>query len=343
MLRPVPETLLPWALSVLGSTDSQPRLAPVAGDASSRRYFRFACDGGHYVLAHAPPATERNAEFLAVHAVLSAAGVRIPALLGADLEHGYLLLEDLGDKLLLPALDAASVDDHYRRALAVLLRIAGSDTRGAGLRRYDRALLQEELGRFRPWFVEGLLGYQPTAEEETLLQAVDERLVQNALEQPCVLVHRDYHSRNLMLLGARELAVIDFQDAVLGPVTYDLVSLLRDCYISWPPERVRGWALDYRDMLASGGLLDAVPETLFLRWFDLMGLQRHLKVLGTFARLHLRDGKSAYLDDLPLVIRYVLEVLAGYASTEPLLADLEAWFRDRLVPRIARQDWSAPS
>jgi len=336
---------MPWALSVLECPGSpaQPELVPVAGDASSRRYFRFACDGRHHVLVHAPPATERNEDFLAVRELLAAAGVRVPALLGADLERGYLLLEDLGDCLLLPALDGASVDEWYRRALALLLKIAGSDTRGAGLRPYDGALLGEELGRFRPWFVEGLLGYLPSAQEESLLRAVDERLVQNALDQPRVLVHRDYHSRNLMLVDGRELAVIDFQDAVLGPVTYDLVSLLRDCYISWPPERVRRWALDYRGMLVSGGLLQDVPEALFLRWFDLMGLQRHLKVLGTFARLHLRDGKSSYLNDLPLVLHYVLEVLDGYTEAEPLLAELATWFRTRLAPRIAHQDWSAPT
>ena len=342
MPRAVPEDLPLWALSVLGGPDGQPppELVPVAGDASSRRYFRFACGGRRHVLVHAPPATERNADFLAVRALLSAAGVRVPALLGADLERGYLLLEDLGDRLLLPELNTGSANGHYRRALEVLLQIAGSDTRDAGLRAYDRALLEEELGRFRQWFVEGLLGYQPALQEQALLRAVSERLVQNALDQPRVLVHRDFHSRNLMLLDADELAVIDFQDAVLGPVTYDLVSLLRDCYIRWPATRVRQWALEYKGLLESGGLLQAVPETLFLRWFDLMGLQRHLKVLGTFARLHLRDGKPAYLNDLPLVIHYTLEVLADHAGEETLFAELEAWFRSRLSPRISRQDWS---
>jgi aminoglycoside/choline kinase family phosphotransferase len=154
------------------------------------------------------------------------------------------------------------------------------------------------------------------------------------------MVHRDFHSRNLMLIGSDGLAVIDFQDAVVGPITYDLVSLLRDCYIEWPIERVQAWVRNYRDRLCSQGLLTDTDETLFLRWFDWMGLQRHIKVLGTFSRLYLRDGKSVYLDDLPLVIQYVLQIADQYAEEEPVFADFSAFFSLRLAPLIATQDWS---
>lgn len=341
--RPVPEDLLPWAMNVLGSPPaggSAPRLVPVAGDASSRRYFRFRFEGRDHVLVESPPATEKNDEFLAVRALLAGAGVRVPELLGADLGRGYLLLEDLGDRLLLPELDDASVDGHYRRAFDLLLQMSGVDTRAPGLGAYDRPLLEEELGRFGEWFVAGLLGHAPTATEVSLLGEVSEKLVQSALEQPRVLVHRDFHSRNLMLVGVDDLAVIDFQDAVIGPVTYDPVSLLRDCYIRWPAPRVRQWALDYHRLLLGRGLLADVPQDRYLRWFDWMGLQRHIKVLGTFARLYLRDGKPAYLQDLPLVIRYVLELLDQYAGEEASFAEFRAWFDAALSPRVARQDWS---
>ena len=255
--RPPPNELLPWALGQLaldaGHADSHPQA--VAGDASNRRYFRAALGGRSRILVEAPPGTEKNAEFLAVRALLAAAGVRVPALYGSDLQRGYLLLEDLGDRLLLPELTTGSVDAAYRRAMDVLLRMAALETAGLDIPHYDAALLQEELGRFPAWFAEALLGHAPDEQERGLLHQLDSLLVASALEQPQVLVHRDFHSRNLMPQADGALAVIDFQDAVAGPVTYDLVSLLRDCYVRWPAARVRGWALDYRARLQAAGLL----------------------------------------------------------------------------------------
>lgn len=340
--RPAPEELLPWALAVLRlpDKDASPALSAVAGDASARRYFRFAVGARNYVLAEAPPATEKNAAFVSVAALLRAAGVKVPAVLGVDFERGFLLLEDLGDQVLLPLLDADTADGRYHQAFAVLTQMAAVNTSDTGLGHYDRALLGEELGRFQQWFVQELLGYTLTAPEQTLLDRLQARLIDSALEQPRVLVHRDFHSRNLMLTGAGELAVIDFQDAVVGPITYDLVSLLRDCYIQWPAAQVQDWALSYRELLCAQGLAPDIDPPQFLRWFDWMGLQRHLKVLGTFARLYLRDGKSAYLDDLPLVIHYVLEISEKYAAEEPAFADFCAWFSQRLSPLIAQQPWS---
>jgi aminoglycoside/choline kinase family phosphotransferase len=256
-----------------------------------------------------------------------------------------MALEDLGDRLLLAELDARSVDQRYRGAMDLLLQIAAMDLHNASppaaLPTYDEALLTEELGRFPAWFVEALLGESLGADERRLLQANSAVLIASALEQPRVLVHRDFHSRNLMPQADGSLGVIDFQDAVLGPVSYDLVSLLRDCYIRWPAAQVEHWALAYRQRLQAGGLPGAVEADRFLRWFDLMGLQRHIKVLGTFARLYLRDGKPAYLRDLPLVIHYVREISAKYAREERAVAEFQRWFEQRLAPLIARQDWSA--
>jgi len=314
-------------------------LSVVAGDASHRRYFRLVDGRERWILVHAPPETEKNDAFLRVRDLLAEAGVRVPRLYAADLQRGYLLLEDLGDRLLLPALDAASVDTHYRRAFDLLLVLAAIPRHGE-LPGYDRALLAEELGRFPDWFAQRLLGCQLAPEERALVDAAAQVLIDSALEQPPVVVHRDFHSRNLMLCEQGELAVIDFQDAVYGPLTYDLVSLLRDCYIHWPAQQVVDWALVYRGRLLERGLPAGPDPDRFLRWFDLMGLQRHLKVLGTFARLYLRDGKEGYLRDLPLVIDYVRETLTRYAGAEPALGALIQWFDARLLPQIRQQPWS---
>ena len=340
--RPPPTELLPWAQGVLAPRDLPlaATLTAVAGDASPRRYFRAELAGLSRILVEAPPGTEKNAELLAVRALLERARVRVPRLYAADLQRGYLLLEDLGDRLLLAELSAATAAAEYARAMEVLARIAAIDVGAAQLPAYDRALLEEELGRFPAWFVEELLGHALDDAERALLRAVDALLVNSALEQPRVLVHRDFHSRNLMPQGDGALGVIDFQDAVCGPITYDLVSLLRDCYIRWPADRVRDWALaHHRHLQEAGHLGSEVDAGRFLRWFDLMGLQRHIKVLGTFARLYLRDGKPGYLADMPRVIDYVLEVATQYEAQETALAAFVVWFRERLTPLVARQDW----
>jgi N-acetylmuramate 1-kinase len=339
--RPAPEQLLPWALSVLSISDidASSALAAVAGDASARRYFRFTAQGRNYVLAEAPPATEKNEAFVSVAVLLRDAGVKVPAVLGVDLQRGFLLLEDLGDQVLLPLLRSDTASGYYQQAFEVLALMAAVKAPDAGLDSYDRALLSEELGRFQAWFVQELLGYRLDAPEQTLLSNLHAALIDSALAQPQVLVHRDFHSRNLMLTSDGALAVIDFQDAVVGPITYDPVSLLRDCYIQWPPAQVRDWALAYLELLHSRGLATDIDPQQFLRWFDWMGLQRHLKVLGTFARLYLRDGKSAYLSDLPLVIHYVMEILQKYAGEEPVFAEFYNWFSLRLTPLVAQQPW----
>lgn len=341
--RPVPDDLLPWAVAQWAEPDPAANLEPVAGDASNRRYFRLRARRGSVIVLEAPPATEKNTAFLAVQRALEAEGVRVPRVLAADLDRGYLLLEDLGGRLLLPELSANTADDWYASALALMARLAQVSPQAAQVPDYDAGLLQEELGRLPEWFLQRLLGLELTAADRELLDWVSEVLVGNALEQPRVLVHRDFHSRNLMPQADGTLAVIDFQDAVYGPVTYDLVSLLRDCYIPWPAARVEGWALRYRAQLLDAGLMPPVSEARFLFWFDLMGLQRHLKVLGTFARLFLRDGKADYLRDLPLVLGYVEDVLERRAGEVPALATLGGWWRERVRPLLAQQSWATRS
>lgn len=329
------EPLLAWCRTRLPAAAGDAGLVAVAGDASFRRYYRIAWAGGSAIACYAPPATEKNAEFVAVREQFERAGVRVPALFAADLEHGYLLLEDLGDALLLPALDAATADAWYGRAMTLLATLAGAPC--AELPPYDDAVLGAELALFPAWFCDGLLRRPLVPEEQACFEALCARLLEAAAAQPRVPVHRDFHSRNL-LVSAGELATIDFQDALCGPLTYDLVSLLKDCYLRWPADRVRGWALAFREQLAASGGPAPPGEQAFLRAFDLMGLQRHLKVLGIFARLHLRDGKDGYLADLPRVIAYLRETLAAWPD-EPALVAFAAWFEEQLVPRFTAEPW----
>lgn len=333
--------LLEWALHSLGEpADTAATATAVAGDASSRRYFRLPVAKRCYILVDAPPATEKNAEFIAVRELLANAGVRVPAVLEHDLERGFLLLEDFGDQLLLPMLQQPGADARYQGAFELLLKLSAIDVARAAVPAYDAAVLLEELGRFATWFMEGLLGYTISREESELLEALSHLLVESALAQPQVLVHRDFHSRNIMLLEDGSLGVIDFQDALVGPYTYDLVSLLRDCYVEWPDAKVQQWALDYRRRLVDAGHLALPGERDFLRQFDLMGLQRHIKVLGTFARLHLRDGKDAYLQDLPRVLRYTQAMLARHAAHEPVIAAAQGWFERSVLPLASQRHGS---
>jgi len=336
------DSLLQWCATLVQSSPGAAlTLRPVAGDASFRRYFRLGGCVPSRIAVYAPPASERNLEFTRIAALLRAAGVNAPQVLAHEPVNGFLLLSDLGDSLLLEALNDDSVDAHYAHAIDTLLLLQSSAVAGDGWRLpdYDEALLRREMELFPHWYLESLLGLGLDAAERALIERLFARLVASALEQPQVFVHRDYHSRNLMLPGDGALGVIDFQDAVVGPVSYDLVSLLRDCYIAWPAQRVDAWAQGYATRAAAAGLMPVVAPDLFQRWFDWMGLQRHIKVLGIFARLWLRDGKPGYLRDLPLVMRYTLQVAARY----PECAEFHDWFRARVVPLAERQPWYTAS
>ncbi len=309
-------------------------LSPISGDAGFRQYFRTNTRPT-LIAVSAPPEHEDNPAFVSKSLAFSAADIHVPQVIAVNYTSGFMLLEDLGDDLLLPLLNPQSVEHLYHLAEETLSRIQQMPQDRSLFPDYSRQLLAEEMALFPRWFVTDLLGLTLNDTEKAMLQAAFDCLLDSAEEQPQVVVHRDYHSRNLLLLSGEELGVIDFQDAVIGPISYDLVSLLRDCYIRWPAPMVRERALAYA---ARVNQLSGIDPDQFIRWFDLMGLQRHIKVLGIFARLWLRDGKSGYLKDLPLVIRYTLEQAKPYAE----LADFVAWFQRRIEPELGGQEWYSP-
>ena len=307
------------------------RIEAASGDASFRRYFRVTlADGGTRIAMDAPPDKEDCGPFVTVAGQLAAAGLHVPAIMAEDLAQGFLLLEDLGSTHYLDVLDAASADRLYGDALGSLLSLQACGPH-EGLPQYDAALLQREMALFSDWLLDRHLGLELDAAERAMLVDTFARLVDNALAQPQVCVHRDYHSRNLLVPPAGQVpGVIDFQDAVIGPVTYDLVSLLKDCYIAWPQERVDGWALGYFELAVQSGVLRDEHENDFLRWFDLMGAQRHLKAAGIFARLYHRDDKPGYLKDIPRTLGYIVAA----AARNPELAGLAELIDRRVLPAL---------
>ena len=319
-----------WSLVALGLSGQAIDWTGVAVDASTRRYFRLRQGTASWICMDAPPAAEKNQAFIEVRALLAASGVRVPGLLAQQLEDGFLLLEDLGEQLLLGQLSADTVDACYQQALDMLLLIQTAAECSQQVPDYSEEILAEELSRFSEWFVEGLLGLNLSVQEVTIIQAVVDQLIESALTQPQTLVHLDFHSRNLLVLPDGELATIDFQDARWGPLCYDLVSLLRDCYIRWPESQVEAWALQYRVRLQATGQFAGEDEAQFLRWFDCIGLQRHIKVLGNFSRLAMRDGKPGYLQDIPRVLEYIVPVLRRYPQFSEMLHLLES----RVLPQI---------
>ncbi len=302
-------------------------LTPASADASFRRYFRLVFDGQSRIVMDAPPEKEDVRPFVRIARQLRNAGLNVPAIEEVNAEEGFLLLGDLGDRQYLSELDADSADRLYGDALGALVVLQGCGPQPEELPPYDRALLLREMELFRQWFLGHHLQLSLTEAEQRMLDDTFERLVIAALEQPQVPVHRDYHSRNLMV-APHNPGILDFQDAVFGPVTYDLVSLLRDAYIEWPRERVEEWVLGYHDLIVDSGVLRERGEQGFLRWFDLMGAQRHLKVLGIFARLYHRDGKAGYIEDMPLTFRYLLDESSRYAE----LAGLHDFLKERIAP-----------
>ncbi len=310
------------------------RLEPASYDASFRRYFRaWRRDGITRVVMDAPPDKEDTAPFLKVAGLLAGCAVHVPQIEAVDRQRGFVLLEDLGSVLYLQRLRAAGDPEAlYGDALEALRRIQLHGlTAALELAPYDRATLEREMALMPEWFCERHLRLSLSAEDRAVLASTFDLLVRDGLEQPVVFVHRDYHSRNLLFTARDNPGIVDFQDALAGPLTYDLVSLLEDCYIDWPRERVERWVADYRMRLAAAGMPAGANAAQFLRWFDLIGLQRHIKVLGIFARLWWRDGKSGYLGDLPRTLGYVTDAAGRYAE----LAPFAAWLRRRVHPAFA--------
>lgn len=322
------EELKGWLEQVLpefaGFNAADWQLQPVSGDASFRRYFRALSGGKTWIAVDAPTDKEDSRPFIQVAQSLEAHGVPVPHIFTYDLELGFMLLGDFGDDLYLQHLNSETVDPLYKSALDTLLLIQGCPSDPARpLPLYDLPLLQREMALFRDWFLVELLGMSLSSDANQLLDLLFDHLIDSALEQPLVFVHRDYHSRNLMCRNQELPGVIDFQDAVEGPVTYDLVSLLRDCYVAWPDEQVYTWVENYRLALIERG--QRMPDGHhFRRWFDLMGAQRHLKAIGIFARLNIRDGKPGYLGDIPRTLNYLISVTAKTEELKPVAGWLVA-------------------
>ena len=309
-----------WLMSTIGHGDFD--LEPASADASFRRYFRASYRGQTTIIMDAPPAHEDCRPFLAVTDLLRDAGLNVPRVIAQDVQLGFLLLSDLGKRQYLQELTEERASALYGDALDALIRMQVR-VDPTQVPCYSDHLLRAELALFATWFLTRHLGICAQHPIHNLLEPCFDALCSACQEQPQVFVHRDYHSRNLMVQAQRNPGIIDYQDAVAGPVTYDLVSLLRDVYIRWPEHRLRGWLEQYHQMARERGVLvDCTPATL-RRWFDLTGVQRHLKIAGVFARLYYRDGKPGYLSDLNLVLGYLLEVGVQYDASRALVDALQ--------------------
>jgi len=297
-------------------------IEPASADASFRRYFRLRADDGRTLIAmDAPPPQEDCRPFVHAARVFGAAGVRVPQVLAEDLDRGFLLLTDLGPQTYLDVLTPANADGYYRAANAELVKLQQGSRPGV-FADYDATLLQREVRLFPDWYLSRHLRFTPGVDEAAALEEVYRLVVVRTLAQPSVFVHRDWHSRNLMASDPAP-GVLDFQDAVYGPVTYDLVSLLRDAYIVWPESEQLDWAIRYWEQARKASL--PVPTDFADFWRDLewMGVQRHLKVLGIFARLWHRDGKDGYLKDMPAVFHHLHRAARRYNDLKPLAGLLD--------------------
>lgn len=285
----------------------------VSGDASFRRYFRFIAhnlenkNNESLIAVDAPPQLENSQKFIEIANLLATNNVPVPTIYKYDVSLGFYTQQDFGDQLLLDVLNDSIADTLYRQAINHIADIQKVDCSHLPL--YDSQLLQREMNLFTDWYLNQHLNITLNDKQASVLQTCYKLLEANALEQPQVFVHRDYHSRNIMVLKDNRLGIIDFQDAVKGPITYDLVSLLRDCYIAWPQAKLEQWMHYFHDKYANN-----ISFHTFTRWFDLMGMQRHLKAIGIFCRLNYRDGKSAYLNDIPRTLSYVKHVSEKYSE-----------------------------
>ena len=309
------EQLTQWLKYALDQDEVD--ISVASADASFRRYFRVETPnnpaGKSWVVMDAPPDKEDCKPFVKISTAFHHMKVNVPEIYAQDLSNGFLVLTDFGSTCYLDKLNDQTADKLYGDAMDVLVNLQTNEKpKNITLPVYDDAMLKREMDLFPEWYLTKHLNTPADAQTKAMLDDTFNKLSEMALQQPVVWVHRDYHSRNLMQIEENNPGVIDFQDAVDGPVTYDLVSLLRDCYISWPDEKVEAWVKVYLQKLKDKNFCNDVSDEQFIKWFDWMGIQRHVKVLGIFSRLNYRDGKSNYLNDIPLTLDYVVKVTARY-------------------------------
>ena len=324
--------LLQWARRITGDANLQ--LTLISGDASFRRYFR----GGGLVWVDANPKTEKNHDFVRNAAALHAVGLLAPEVRAVDYEQGLLAVSDLGDTQLIGCLNDGNVLAWYDKAIGLLPRLGAV---GLALEPFDEAFMARENAIFPEWLLGHHLNLSLDETEQQLLDEMFACLTENNLAQPQGVMHRDFHSRNLMVCGGNtpddsRLAVIDFQDMVMGPLSYDLVSLLKDCYVRWPDEVIEQGMGHGFDILNRAGLLGGLDYASFRRHADLTGMQRHLKAAGLFTRLYHRDGKSGYLKDIPRTLGYVVDVCHTYGAEHPVLARFGLWLEQVVLPGLDR-------
>jgi N-acetylmuramate 1-kinase len=324
---------LAWARASLNNNSLT--LEPASADASFRSYWRTYHRGRSVIVMDSPPTQEDPRPWLKIGEQLATAGLHVPKVYDKDLEQGFLLIEDLGTRLYLPALNEENADALYGDAMDALLRM---QTRMSynDLPPFDETVLINGLNIMPEWFLGRHLGHAPDQHEQKVLQDAFTLVITNAMEQPRSFVHRDFHSRNLLIVDQNNPGIIDFQGALAGPITYDLASLLRDGYIAWRRERVENWVESYRLRLKDANGIGAdIDRVHFLRWFDLTGLHRHIRVLGQFYRLWYRDGKPGYLTDVPRVYHYVVSVARSYPELADFVVLLERHVQNRDLTQVA--------
>lgn len=331
------ESLKAWAIKQvlnIGHQSQKSVWSMVSGDASFRRYFRLKQAEKSFIAVDSPPTKEDNQSFVSIAKHWHQVGIAVPEILALDETCGFMLLEDLGDELFSMALnqtcDAKQRFEYYAQAIDVLVHLQKNAP--THLPAYTQAKLLEEMQIFTDWLCESYLAIDLNPELQAQFEQLFKLLIDSACQQIQVPVHRDYHSRNLMLSDGK-LRIIDFQDALIGPISYDLVSLLRDCYVRWDDAETRA-QLEYYYQEAIQAGFELPEKLLFTQQFDFMGLQRHLKAAGIFARLHLRDGKSGYLQDIPNTCRYLQEVSRQYEQT----AWLSSWIKHTLMPALKNKE-----
>ncbi|KJV29653.1 aminoglycoside phosphotransferase family protein [Luteibacter yeojuensis] len=323
---------LAWARHATGQADLA--LEPASADASFRSYWRGYVDGQPVIIMDSPPEKENPAPWVEIGKRLHDAGLHTPTVMVADLAQGFLLIEDLGTRTYLPELDATTADALYGDALDALLRMQ-KDVDTTGLPAFNREWQVMEMEIMPTWFLQKHLGVDVACEAWDIVEGAFSAILHGIAEQPRAFMHRDYHSRNLLITQERSPGIIDFQGAMAGPITYDLASLLRDAYVVWENDRVEGWVEAYRLRLLDARLLDeTVDADRFRGWFDMTSLQRHIKILGLFCRLYYRDGKAGYLGDMPRVLDYVLGIARRHADVAPLA--------DYIVAKIGDRDIRVP-
>lgn len=306
--------------------DSAFRLTPLAGDASFRRYFRIFAENKTYIAMDAPPDQENCLPYIKIAQILTSQKINVPEIKAKNLDEGFLLLSDFGDNLYFRVLNNKNVDQLYDLALQELFKIQRCHSKNHDLPFFS-TIITEELQRFVEWYLIKHLQLELNTKEQHLISDIFEKLISSAFDQPQTFVHRDYHSRNLMLLPNHQVGVLDFQDAVEGPITYDLVSLLKDCYIDWPISQVHNWAMRYFDFIATEKIIPNISSAQWIQWFDLMGMQRHLKAIYIFARKWHRDNNANYLPEIPRTLNYILQVTDHYPELKS--------FRTFLIEKVS--------